>query len=156
MLGKLTTALSSLTTTTTTVPAVLSASHHAPDRVAHNASIATTLSIANIPVSYSDCYSCENPCDVADSSATGRGQVVEAGVAYGGKSYEDYVEEKYGDLGELPKGFDVDWESDLAGSAKGGRGRVVVVSTGKSDWVRDHTVNSSLQCGHVTSAVYCS
>ena len=50
------------------------------------------------------------------------------------------IEETYGDLGSLPKGLDTDWESELAGSAKGGKGRIVVISTGKSDWERDHTV----------------
>lgn len=60
------------------------------------------------------------------------------------EQYTKAVEERYGDLGSLPKGLDIDWESELAGSAKGGRGRIVVVSTGKSDWPRDHTVRSHL------------
>ncbi len=48
--------------------------------------------------------------------------------------------DRYGDLGSLPEGFETDWESELAGSAQGGKGRIVAVSTGKSDWERDHTV----------------
>jgi hypothetical protein len=66
---------------------------------------------------------------------------VGAGWAKDGKNYEEYVVDRYGEFEGLPKGFDTDWDSELAGSGAVPKGRVVVISTGKSDWVRDHTVS---------------
>ncbi|WVR06072.1 hypothetical protein IAU60_003100 [Kwoniella sp. DSM 27419] len=143
MLGKLTSALSNLTSSGT-----LPASHTAQERVDSYAVLARELAKADVPVSSSDCATCSDPCDVDGSG--GRGTVVEA---YEGKSYAQYVEDRYGELGELPKGFDTDWESELAGSAKGGRGRVVVVSTGKSDWERDHVDDKDSLSHHLDKVI---
>ena len=109
----------------------LPSSHHAPSRAEAYVDLASRLSAADVPVDNSDCMTCDHPCPPGSEGPE---------VIWGGKSYEEYVLDRYGDLGELPEGFDTDWESELAGSAQGGRGRVVVVSTGKSDWERDHTV----------------
>lgn len=105
-------------------PTKPAADHNAASRVELYTEIASELSSANVPVSWSDCATCDDPCDVRASD-----------------TYPQYVMERYGDLGELPAGFDTDWETELAGSAAGGRGRVVVISTGKSDWERDHFVS---------------
>ncbi|KAK4684018.1 hypothetical protein P7C73_g6186, partial [Tremellales sp. Uapishka_1] len=113
----------------------LPCSHHAPARLETYEQLASTLASANVPVSADDCGDCST-CEEHIQA----GSIAEI---YEGKSYEEYIEEKYGHLDELPAGFDVDWESDLAGSAKGGKGRIVVVSTGKSDWERDHTDEKS-------------
>lgn len=115
------------------------ADHHDPVRASTYVTLASELKAHGVPVSQSDCYTCSEPCP---DDETGSGTIAEAGVIWDGKkSYDEYVLDTYGDLGELPSGFDTDWESELAGSAGGGRGRVVVVSTGKSDWTRDHTVS---------------
>lgn len=97
--------------------------HNGPHRAKTYTDIASELKGIDVPVSMDDCAKCNDPCDVWD-----------------GKAYPEYVLERYGDLGALPEGFDTDWDTELAGSAAGGRGRVVVISTGKSDWERDHTV----------------
>lgn len=136
MFGKLSSAISSFTTGS------LPPDHHAPEREKTNAVLAQKLAEAHVPVSESDCVSCGLPCSVGSGTESGAGTVVEA---YSGKPYEEYVEEKYGEIEGLPKGFEQDWETDLAGSAKGGKGRVVVISTGKSDWERDHTVSLHFQ-----------
>ena len=126
--------ISSTVTSLTSSPApTLPSSHHGPSRARTYVDLATRLSQAGVPVDPSDCLTCELPCP---PDLTGPEAV------WGGKSYENYVSETYGDLGSLPEGFDTDWESELAGSAQGGRGRVVVISTGKSDWQRDHTVGT--------------
>lgn len=120
----------------------LAADHHDPGRASTYVTLASELKAHGVPVSQSDCYTCAEPCP--DDEQLGAGTVAEAGVMWDGKKpYDDYVLDTYGDVGELPGGFDTDWESELAGSAAGGRGRVVVVSTGKSDWTRDHTVSCS-------------
>nr|ODN96705.1 hypothetical protein L204_03414 [Cryptococcus depauperatus CBS 7855] len=128
MLKKLTAGFSNLTSDS------LPPQHHSPRREQAYAVLAQKLAEANVSVSDSDCVSCNLPCP--DAGASGAGTVVEV---YGGKIYGDYVAEKYGDIEGLPTGFDTDWTSELAGSADGGQGRVVVLSTGKSDWERDHT-----------------
>ncbi|KIY32820.1 hypothetical protein I305_04573 [Cryptococcus gattii E566] len=130
MFGKLSSAISSFTSGS------LPPDHHAPEREKANAALAQKLAEVDVPVSESDCISCGLPCPAGASTESDAGTVVEA---YSGKSYEEYVEEKYGEIEGLPKGFEQDWDTDLAGSAKGGKGRVVVISTGKSDWERDHT-----------------
>jgi hypothetical protein len=118
MLSKLTSALRP----TSAKPA---SDHNAESRARLYTTIASELSAANVPVSQSDCARCDDPCpDI-----------------WNGKSYPDYILERYGDLGELPSGFDTDWDTELAGSAAGGRGQVLVISTGKSDWERDHVVS---------------
>lgn len=67
--------------------------------------------------------------------------MAEVGNAWDGQTYDQHVREKYGELGPLPDTVDTDWESDLQGSGGPPVGRVVVISTGKSNWVRDHTVS---------------
>jgi hypothetical protein len=71
--------------------------------------------------------------------------VLEVSGPWDGKPYAEYVSDKYGHLGDWPDSIETDWDSELAGSAQGGRGRVVVVSTGKSDWDRDHYVSLAEQ-----------
>lgn len=133
MFGKLSSAISSFTSGS------LPPDHHAPEREKANAALAQKLAEADVPVSESDCISCGLPCPAGASTESGAGTIVEA---YSGKPYEEYVEEKYGEIEGLPEGFEQDWDTDLAGSANGGKGRVVVISTGKSDWERDHTVSA--------------
>ncbi|WWD17679.1 hypothetical protein CI109_102120 [Kwoniella shandongensis] len=144
MLGKLTSAIASLTTSSSLPPL-----HHAPPRVESYAKLAKELDSASVPVSTSDCSTCDDPC-ASQAGSTGAGTIAEV---YEGKSYNDYVNDKYGDLGELPSGFDVDWDSELQGSAKGGRGRVVVISTGKSDWERDHTDEKDSLAHHLNKVI---
>ncbi|WVQ77002.1 hypothetical protein IAR50_006681 [Cryptococcus sp. DSM 104548] len=120
-------------------PGPLPADHHAPARSKANAAIAHQLANAHVPVSASDCIACHLPCPSSSSSGSGEGGAGVVAEVYGGKEYDEYVGAKYGEIEGLPKGFDTDWESELAGSAKGGKGRTVVISTGKSDWERDHT-----------------
>lgn len=102
--------------------------HNDPARAATYSAIASEIAAEHGSVSNDDCAKCDG-CDDA---------------IWDGKTYPDYVMERYGDLGELPPGFDVDWDTDLAGSAAGGRGKVVVISTGKSDWERDHVVSGTV------------
>ena len=109
----------------------LPASHHAPSRAEAYVDLASRLAEAGVPVDTSDCATCDQSSPPETDDA----------LVWGGKSYEDYVLDRYGDLGALPMGFDTDWESELPGSAQGGQGRAVVISTGKSDWERDHTVS---------------
>ncbi|WRT64354.1 uncharacterized protein IL334_001286 [Kwoniella shivajii] len=149
MLGKLTSFLSSSTP--------LPSSHQASARAKTYVDLAKELDKVNVPVSETDCISCSNPCDETSTTTTGAGAgargvgtVVEI---YEGKSYQDYINDKYGDLGELPKGFDVDWETDLKGSSKGGQGRIVVISTGKSDWERDHTDEKGSLANHLNKVI---
>ena len=134
MFRKLSSAVTSLTSSP--VPP-LPSDHHAASRAEAYVHLAGLLDHAGVPVDTSDCATCDDPCP---PNVGGAGSISESGTIWGGKSYDQYVLDKYGELGELPAGFDTDWESELAGSAKGGRGRAVVVSTGKSDWLRDHTV----------------
>jgi len=132
MFGK----ISSIITTRSSTPAPpLPASHHAPSRAVRYVDLASRLSEAGVPVDQSDCATCDLPCPPDSDAGTG------PEVIWGGRSYEEYVLDRYGELGSLPEGIDTDWESELAGSATGGTGRVVVISTGKSDWERDHTVS---------------
>jgi hypothetical protein len=115
--------------------------HHTAKWAQNHANLAEDLQSNSIPVDLSDCYSCENPC-APGSEEGGAGSLHESGtLAWGGKTYEEYAMEKYGEFEGLPEGFDTDWDSHLAGSGGVPRGRVVVISTGKSDWVRDHTVS---------------
>lgn len=136
MFKKLTSAVSSLASSP--APA-LPASHRGASRADAYTQLAKELSEAGVPVDTSDCAACDHPCPVDGNNGTA-GDIVDAGEVWDGKSYDDYVAEKYGDLGELPSGFEQDWVSDLFGSGGPPRGRVVVISTGKSDWERDHTV----------------
>ncbi|WWD09620.1 hypothetical protein V865_007748 [Kwoniella europaea PYCC6329] len=143
MLGKLTSFLSS--------SEPLPSSHTAPRRADSYVALSKELEKDHVPVSESDCVSCSNPCATSDGDGAGAGSIAE--VIYDGKSYEEYVLEKYGDLGELPKGFDMDWETELQGSSKGGKGRVVVISTGKSDWERDHVDEKGSLAHHLDKAI---
>lgn len=135
MLGKLSSAFSSLTTTPAPAPLP---DHNAASRASTYTSLARELSSINVPVSVDDCAKCGEPCPVG---AAGAGDSLEIGSIWNGKTYPEYVMHRYGDLGHLPEGFDTDWDTELAGSAQGGRGRIVVISTGKSDWERDHVVS---------------
>jgi hypothetical protein len=121
----------------------LPADHHAPARAQSYVELAKELQNAGVPVSLDDCASCDHPCPPTEGEIIGAGTIAEVGTIWEGKPYDQYVLEKYGDVGELPPGFDVDWDSELAGSSGGGKGRVVVISTGKSDWEREHTVGTS-------------
>ncbi|WWC58804.1 uncharacterized protein I303_101348 [Kwoniella dejecticola CBS 10117] len=127
----------------------LPSSHTAARRADTYVTLSKELGQAGVPTSETDCASCSNPC--LDPSQNGSGSVDE--IVYDGKAYEEYVLEKYGDLGELPKGFDTDWESDLQGSSKGGKGRVVVISTGKSDWERDHVDEKGSLAHHLDKVI---
>ncbi|OCF37662.1 hypothetical protein I316_00789 [Kwoniella heveanensis BCC8398] len=156
MLGRLTSAISNLTTSAGPAP---EASHHGPVRVQAYSALAKKLQDDGVPVSLADCNACDNPCETTSNSdpssaPEGRGSVAELydGLS-GGKSYEEYVNEKYGDLGELPKGFDMDWETDLYDSSKGGKGRIVVISTGKSDWERDHVDEKDSLAHHLDNVI---
>lgn len=136
MFKKLSSAVSSFTGT----PAPsLPASHRGPARAEAYADLAKELADAGVPVDISDCAACDHPCPVDQHD--GSGDIVDGAVsAWDGKPYDEFVADKYGDLGELPSGFEQDWESDLFGSGGPPRGRIAVISTGKSDWERDHTV----------------
>jgi len=136
MLGKLTSAFSSLNPSR--APSPPPALHDSQVRAKQYANLAETLSEVNVPVSDADCAVCQNPCDL---ETAGSSAIIESGGPWDGKPYRDYIDDRYGDLGEWPDSIETDWESELAGSAQGGRGRVVVVSTAKSDWERDHYVN---------------
>lgn len=118
-------------------PAPLGADHEDPGRIKQYSQMAMAMHAADIPVSDADCVTCEIPCEEA-----GNGARAEVGNAWDGKTYDEYVEDKYGNLEQLPDTVETDWESDLAGSGGPPVGRVVVISTAKSNWVRDHTVSS--------------
>jgi hypothetical protein len=137
MLGKITSAFSSLGPSRAATPPP--PTHDSAARSQAYAHLATDLQQAGVPVSLADCAACDHPCDDLDKTA---GQIIETGKPWDGKPYTEYVNDKYGDLPEWSDAIETDWESDLAGSAQGGRGRVVVVSTGKSDWERDHYVGA--------------
>lgn len=141
MLGKLTSAFSSLNTSRDATPPP-PPTHDSPARAEQYAQLADKLHHAGVPVSVADCSACDHPCSI-DDTEQGAGQVVEIGRPWSGKSYPDYVQDTYGSLPDWPDSIDTDWESDLAGSSQGGRGRIAVVSTGKSDWERDHYVSPS-------------
>lgn len=144
MFKQLTSALSSLNTSRDTTPPLAPSpsppTHHSHIRAEQYAQLANDLQQAGVPVSLADCAVCEHPCSSDEEQGTGL--VAEAGGPWSGKSYHKYVEDAYGNLGDWPESIETDWDSDLAGSSQGGRGRVVVVSTGKSDWERDHYVSS--------------
>jgi hypothetical protein len=121
-------------------PGPAPAGHHNTQRAKEYTNLAGLLEKDGVPVSHADCAGCAEPC--ADSANdTGNGTINEIGNAWDGKTYDEYVHDKYGDLGMLPSNLGVDWESDLAGSGGPPTGRVVVISTAKSNWPRDHTVS---------------
>lgn len=137
MFAKLTSAVSSLALSSPSTPKP-GPSHDDPARISTYLALADQLKACDVPVSTDDCARCDAPC-AADGSASDDGG---SGTrAWDGQSYDEYVLGRYGELGGLPIDKEVDWDEELAGSSKGGRGRVVVISTGKSDWVRDHTVS---------------
>ena len=142
MFKKLSSAISSVAGTPDPKPLP---SHRGEARAKAYSSLAQDLAEADVPVDHSDCAACDQPCPVKPGSNGYSGQIV-AGGAWDGKDYEEYVADKYGDLGAYPSGFEQDWDTDLPGSGGPPRGRVVVISTGKSDWERDHTV-----CQHLAS-----
>ena len=127
--------------------------HHSAGRAETYVQLANDLEAAGIPVDLSDRATCDHPCPAGDDGAEqrGAGTVVDAGMIWEGKKYEEYVTDKYGDLGELPAGFGTDWDSELAGSGAPPRGRIVVISTGKSDWERDHTVSDLANISYLLS-----
>lgn len=139
MFQKLSTAVASITPSPT--PQLLT-SHRDPTRVRAYASIAQDLEKARVPVDHSDCAACDLPCPVDDSAKkNGYTGKLNAGAAWDGKTYEQYVVDEYGDMGVLPSAFEQDWESELMGSGHPPpEGRVVVFATGKSDWKKDHLV----------------
>jgi hypothetical protein len=137
MLGRLTSAFSSLNPSR--APSPPPSTHNAEARARQYANLADALRQVDVPVSSADCAACETPC--ASDANQSASQVVESGGPWTGKPYSEYVEDRYGQLNAWPDSIETDWETDLPGSAQGGRGRVVVVSTGKSDWERDHYVS---------------
>ena len=137
MFKKLSSAVSSLAGSSF---ASLPPSHRGEARAEAYTQLAKELNDAGVPVDISDCVTCDHPCPVG-AGETSSGTVVDAGRIWDGLTYDEYVQENYGDLGQLPSGFDQDWDTDLFGSGGPPRGRVVVISTGKSDWERDHTVS---------------
>ncbi|RXK39227.1 hypothetical protein M231_03447 [Tremella mesenterica] len=145
MFTKLTSAISSFTSN-----GPLPSDHHDPARAQTYVKLAEVLEQHRVPVSHTDCLSCDQPCPPGSSDRAG---IVINGDAdaWEKKSYAEYVLDKYGDLGTLPQGFDTDWESELAGSGKGGRGRIAVISTGQSDWERDHYTDKKLLSYHVNN-----
>lgn len=152
MFKKLTSAVSSLTSS----PAEkLPSSHRGPARAAAYTTLAKDLSDAGVPVDTSDCVACDHPCPVGLNENGHAGDIVDGQAVWDGKEYEQYVMDKYGDLGELPAGFEQDWETDLMGSGGPPRGRIAVISTGKSDWERDHYVsyNTWSHRSHLTSTM---
>ena len=149
MLGKLTSAFSSLNTSRDATPSLNSSrdvtpppppTHESNARTKQYAELAHKLQQAGVPVSEADCAACDHPCP-SDGDQQGAGQVVEIGRPWSGKPYQEYVQDTYGSLGDWPDSIETDWDSELAGSSQGGRGRIAVVSTGKSDWERDHYVS---------------
>lgn len=146
MLGKLTSALSSLHNSRDITPPP-PPTHDSTIRAKQYAQLAKTLHGVSVPVSLADCSTCEQPCPSEQSSSGA--QVLEFGSPWDGRDYPTYVQQKYGFLGEWPESIDTDWDSDLAGSSQGGRGRIAIVSTGTSDWERDHYVGrDSLRTDH--------
>ena len=134
MFAKLTSAVTSLSLSSPSTPKP-GPSHSDPARISTYITLAEQLRAADVPVSSADdCARCDAPCSDSDD-AQSRGA-----ANWDGQTYDDYVLGRYGELGGLPFEKEVDWDTELAGSSQGGRGRVVVISTGKSDWVRDHTV----------------
>ncbi|ORX37377.1 Sucrase/ferredoxin-like-domain-containing protein [Kockovaella imperatae] len=142
MLRKLSSQLSGAVSSLSASGDKLPPQHDSAGRAESYAKFAEVMNEAHIPADSSDCAACDHPCTVGPEDGTSAGTIAESGQIWDGKSYRDYVMDKYGDLGELPKGFDTDWDSELAGSGQPARGRVVVISTGKSNWERDHTVGS--------------
>ena len=141
MLRKLSSQINSAVSSLSSSPAPrLLPEHHSEGRAEAYVKFAEALKEAHIPADESDCASCNHPCPVQEDG-TGAGSIAESGQIWDGKAYDEYVMDKYGDLGDLPKGHDCDWDSELAGSGQPARGRVVVISTGKSNWERDHTVS---------------
>ncbi|BEJ17647.1 hypothetical protein CspHIS471_0610480 [Cutaneotrichosporon sp. HIS471] len=118
-------------------PAPLGDNHEDPGRIRQYAEIAKALQHDDIPVSHADCESCNIPCEYKDTP-DGNGPTAQIGNAWDGKTYEEYVEDKYGNIEGMPDMVEQDWESDLPGSGGPPVGRVVVISTGKSNWLRDH------------------
>ena len=116
-------------------------SHRGQSRAESYTQLAKELDEAGVPVDISDCAACDHPCPISTETNGHAGSVVDVGRIWDGKEYEQYVLDKYGDLGDLPDGFEQDWDSNLAGSGGPPQGRVVIISTGKSDWERDHTVS---------------
>lgn len=125
MLNRLTSALSLSSTPAATPPSSkpssTSASPKRPpthlDHLEKYEKLAHQLDDAGVPVSFEDCRTCEDPCDPSAGITTG-----------------------------FPRGFEQDWDLDLAGSAKPNAQRTVVISTGRSDWEHDHTVCTG-DCG---------
>jgi len=149
MFAKITSAVTSRIPGASSNP--LPSSHHAAPRAQAYIDLARELKASSVPVDDSDCATCEEPCVPGqEDQAAGAGTVADGrGPIWGGKAYDQYVLDKYGDLGELPAGFDTDWDSVLAGSGSGGKGRLLVISTGRSDWERDHTVRWPTDLSHV-------
>ena len=136
MFKKLTSALSS------TSSAQAEPSHRGAVRTEQYAALAKQLAEAGVPVDISDCAICEKPCPVGEDQGPGAGTIIDAGLPWDGKPYDQYVENTYGDFDFFPSAIDTDWDSALPGSGGCPRGRVVVVSTGKSDWEHNHLVSN--------------
>lgn len=90
--------------------------------------LAQTLLSSHIPASLEDCRRCSDPCE---DEVEGNGGVIH--VSY-------------------PRNFEIDWESELLGSAHS-NDRQLVVSTGKSDWPHDHTEDESTLSHHLAKII---
>lgn len=121
-------------------PAPLGDSHDDPGRIKQYADMASALQHSDIPVSNADCAGCNIPC-ADNTGSNGNRPAAQIGNAWDGKTYDEYVEDNYGCLEGMPDTVEQDWETDLAGSGGPPVGRVVVISTGKSNWLRDHVVS---------------
>ncbi|KAJ9121387.1 hypothetical protein QFC24_004725 [Naganishia onofrii] len=92
--------------------------------------LADDLARFGVPMSTEDCSGCddhEEGCEESD----GAGHVTHV---------------------QYPRGFDVDWDSDLLASAKP-QPRQLVISTGRSDWPHDHTEDETTLSHHLNNAL---
>ncbi|GHJ88293.1 hypothetical protein NliqN6_4695 [Naganishia liquefaciens] len=91
--------------------------------------LADELARFGVPVSGEDCFGCQEHEEGCDEAGAG-----------------DITHVQY------PRGFDVDWETDLLGSSKP-QPRQLIVSTGKSDWPHDHTEDETGLSHHLNRAL---
>ncbi|KAJ9115905.1 hypothetical protein QFC22_005048 [Naganishia vaughanmartiniae] len=92
--------------------------------------LADELAKFGVPMSTEDCFGCDDHQEGCDESE-GAGQVTHV---------------------QYPRGFDVDWDSDLLASAKP-QPRQLVISTGRSDWPHDHTEDETTLSHHLNNAL---
>ncbi|KAJ9107699.1 hypothetical protein QFC21_001159 [Naganishia friedmannii] len=103
-------------------------SHQARAKVERQ--LADELAKFGVPMSTEDCAGCDDHQEGCDESE-GAGHVTHV---------------------QYPRGFDVDWDSDLLASAKP-QPRQLVISTGRSDWPHDHTEDETTLSHHLNNAL---